>query len=233
MEKLAKLYEFQSVDMELYNLENLLKKSASRKALNKARDILLEGQKTAEQYEKDIENKKNEIEKVMEGYEALSKQVEEVAKKSETVNSPETAKELKREAEKVNADLKKLQKDIIDGLNSVKDTQKKYQELMTQLATAKKEFIENKEIHTKEIAENQPKIDALKEKVANMSKDIDSALMEVYNKKKKNGMPVVATVKDKQCSGCRFELPSSIMDSIGSSDNYVECEHCGRILIIK
>lgn len=235
MEKLLKLYEFQKTDMELYNLENTIKKSESRKILLNAKNTLLEGQKTAQQYEKDIEKKKNEIEEIISKYDSLSQQVSELVKDSAGVEAPEDAKAMKKKAEDINGKLRKVQSSIIDGLNTVKDIQKKYQDLMVKLQKAKQEFVENKEIHAKEIEGSQDKIDELKTVVAEQEKDLDKDLYKTYKEKKKSGMPVIVKVndKDRQCVGCFMELPSSVFESAKAKDGLVECEHCGRILLFE
>lgn len=235
MEKLLKLYEFQKIDMELYNLENTIKKSDSRKKLLNAKNILLDGQKTAQQYEKDIEKKKNEIEEIISKYDGLSSQVSDLVKESGAVEDPEEAKAMKKKAEDINGRLRKVQSSIIDALNTVKATQKKYQDLMVKLQKAKQEFLENKEIHTKEIESSQDKIDELKAVVAEQEKSLDKELYKVYKEKKKNGMPVLVKVndKDRQCVGCFMELPSSVFESAKTKDELVECENCGRILLFE
>lgn len=235
MDKLQKLYDFQKKDTELYNLENSLKKSGSRKKLLNAKNVLLEGQKTAQQYEKEIEKKKNEIEEIISKYDSLSEKVAAIVNESAGIEVPEDARAMKKKAEEVNSKLKKVQSSIIDALNTVKDIQKKYQDLMIKLQKAKQEFIDNKEIHTKEIESSQGKLDALKAEVAELEKDLDKDLYEIYKKKRKNGMPVVVKVndKDKQCSGCFMELPSSVFDGAKGSEAVCECENCGRILMFE
>lgn len=235
MEKLLKLYEFQVSDMELYNLENTLKKSESRKKLLAAKNTLLDGQKTAQQYEKDIEKKKLEIETVISEYDELSDKVSELVNESSSVEDPAAAKELKRKAESINSQIRKAQSGIIDGLNYVKDTQKKYHDLMVNLQKAKQEFVENKEKHTKEVADSQGRIDELKAIVAKEEKALDKELYEIYKTKRQNGMPVIVKVndKDRQCGGCFMELASSVFESAKAHETIAECENCGRILLFE
>lgn len=235
MEKLLKLYEFQKIDIELYNLENTIKKSESRKKLLRAKNVLLDGQKTAQQYEKDIEQKKNDIEDIIRKYDSLSDQVAQLVKESADIKEGEEVKDMRKKAENINVKLKKVQASIIDGLNQVKDVQKKYHDLMVKLQKAKQEFIENKETHTKEIEGSQGKIDELKAVVAKMEKDLDKELYAVYKEKKKNGMPVIVKVsnKDRQCAGCFMELPSSVFENAKTKEDIVECENCGRILLFE
>lgn len=235
MSKLLKLYEFQKSDLELYNLENTIKKSESRKKLLSSKNTLLEGQKTAQTYEKDIEEKKLEIESVIADYDSLSAQVSGLVSESASVESPEDAKEMKKKAESLNGKIRKAQAGIIDGLNKVKDIQKKYHDLMVVLQNAKKEFIESKETHTKEIEASQGKIDELKATVEAGEKSLDKALYEVYKNKKQNCVPVVVKVndKDRQCGGCFMELASSVFESAKGQSDIVECENCGRILLFE
>ena len=44
--------------------------------------------------------------------------------------------------------------------------------------------------------------------------------------------PVLASLRNDQCSGCNMSLPSAVAKQLQGSDEIVECENCGRILYI-
>lgn len=232
MEKLMKLYEYQQVDADLYAIESSLKKADSRKRLAKAKTILLDGQKTAESYEKEIEGEKKQIEATMSQYEALNQAVQTLTADSEKAKSVEEAREIKKRAEKLSRDLKALQSKIIAGLNQVNDTQKKYHELMLTLQKAKQEFIEQKEIATKEQEAVKGQMEELKAKLNELAKTVDAKLLELYVKKRKTCMPVIVKLESDQCMGCYMKLPSLTVDHMKKSQEIVECENCGRILLV-
>ncbi len=233
MEKLDKLYEFQQVDMELYNMENSLKKLPCRKKVVEAKNILVDGQSKAEEFEKEIENKTKGIDLMLDTYPDLSLMVESMIKDSEGVSEIDDAREMKNRAKDINNKIREMQSKVISSINEVKALQKSYNDLMVSLQQAKKDFVENKELYTKEVDNAKPKMDELKAKIESMEKDLDKELYEVYKQKKQNSMPVVAPLEGSQCMGCFMEIASSVMDSIKSSSDVVECENCGRILFVK
>lgn len=233
MDKLLKLYEFQKTDSELYALENAIKKSESRKKTQTAKTTLLDGKKTAQQYEDDIEAKKNEIETIISKYDGISAQVAEIDAKSASIENPEDAKTMRKIAEEMAAKLREVQSNIAGDMKAANEIKGKYHDLMIELQNAKQEYIENKEIHAKEVEDSQGKIDELKKQVKKLEEGLDKKLYDVYKKKRKNGMPVVVKVnaKERQCAGCFMELPLSVFENGG--EGLCECENCGRILILE
>lgn len=235
MEKILKLYEFQNLDMELHNYEAALKKSENRQKLIKARNILLEGQKTAENYEKAIEDLKKGIEVKVNTYNEFKSQLDEIVKKDEALDKTDlqAIAAVKKEAETHNYKLRDMQNDIINSLKKINDNEKSYYNLMVILKKAKDDYIEYKEKHQTEQDESKEKIEAYKKQISEAEKTVDKDLLEKYYEKKKNCFPVVAKVKSEQCGGCFVMLPSLVINNIKQSENIVECENCGRILIVE
>ena len=57
--------------------------------------------------------------------------------------------------------------------------------------------------------------------------------MERYNAIKKHSTPPMAKlIDDKLCGGCNMSFPSSVLIDI-KAGKYVECETCGRMIILK
>lgn len=230
---LNKLFEYQKEDMELHQIESALKKSEARKSLATSRTTLLDGQKAAQDFEKDIEAQKQELEVIINSFDKMNEEVEAVLAEGEKIKEVEEAKEMRKRAEKTNRDLKKMQQDIVATLKSVNEAQKKYHELVVKLQEAKQVFVESKQTCEEEIAKEQGNIDALKKNLEKLEKDVKPELLELYNKKKKNGLPVVAKLEGDQCSGCFMKLPQLTIDQMDGSGGIVECENCGRILLVE
>ena len=55
--------------------------------------------------------------------------------------------------------------------------------------------------------------------------------MERYRDIKKHSVPPLAALLGDQCGGCNMSLPSSVSRKVKAGE-LVECETCGRLLII-
>ena len=67
---------------------------------------------------------------------------------------------------------------------------------------------------------------------ADAAQGIDEAYMERYKAIRSQRFPVLASLRNDQCSGCNMSLPSAVAKQLQGSDEIVECENCGRILYI-
>ena len=73
----------------------------------------------------------------------------------------------------------------------------------------------------------------LKEKLAAMEKQVPEILISEYKRIKGFRPNPVAILSENRCGGCNMQLPSGVAAAVMSSDKPVECENCGRILILK
>ena len=61
---------------------------------------------------------------------------------------------------------------------------------------------------------------------------IDAELMAHYQRIKKQITPPLSRLVNGQCSGCNTSLPSAVLHRVrNASDEIVECESCGRMII--
>ena len=66
---------------------------------------------------------------------------------------------------------------------------------------------------------------------AEKAKPIEYSFMERYRDIKKHSVPPLAALYGDQCGGCNMSLPSSVSRKVKAGE-LVECETCGRLLII-
>ena len=66
---------------------------------------------------------------------------------------------------------------------------------------------------------------------AEKAKGIEQDLMDRYQNIKRRSVPPLAQLYGDQCGGCNMSLPSAVSRKIKAGE-LVECETCGRLLIV-
>ena len=67
-------------------------------------------------------------------------------------------------------------------------------------------------------------------KLKELSKSIDSNIMQVYQKRRnENVFPVLVPLNGNSCGGCHMELPFANITKL-NEEGVITCEHCRRIV---
>jgi len=234
LEKYQKLLDYQAVDVELFNIENLLKTSKNREKLLKTRNVLLDGQKNAQEFEEEISKYDEQIKTNVKEYNDMKTDIQSLINASTGIDESDldTIVDLKTKANDINNALKSIQSNTTAILNKAVDIEKKYYNLLVELKKVKTEYNAAKDAHQAEKDKYSKEIEQLKEKLGKLSPGVNEDLLKLYSRKRKNCLPVVVEIKDEQCMGCFMKLPSLVVDSIKGGDDIVECENCGRIIYV-
>ena len=106
-------------------------------------------------------------------------------------------------------------------------------EVRVRAAKARAEFDRIKVIYDEEFKTASVKLDELKKKVAKEAEGIDPALIEKYKSIKRHAAMPITRLHDDRCGGCNMQLSAADKDKVRSGQPYVECENCGRIILVK
>ena len=235
MEQYELLWKYQQVDMELDQYEKEMRGNSNRKELLKHRDFLLEQQNVLKKIEADVEIMSDRMEALADEIMRLSGSVSEATANFEA-NRPQDIEEARKQIAAIQklistisryeAELAKMRKD-----SEARDRQQR--EVRVRAAKARAEFDRIKVIYDDEYKVAAVKLDALKKKVAKEAEGIDPALMEKYKAIKRHSTPPITRIHDDRCGGCNMQLPAADMNKIRTGAPYVECENCGRIILVK
>ena len=124
------------------------------------------------------------------------------------------------------AELAKMRKD-----SEARDRQQR--EVRVRAAKARAEFDRIKVIYDEEYKAASGKLDELKAKVAKEAEGIEPALLEKYKAIKRHAAQPITRLHDDRCGGCNMQLSAADKDKVRSGLPYVECENCGRIILVK
>ena len=239
MEKLEKLFNYQTIDLKLEEENEKLKNTATRKRLQKIHDYLQNQQAAIKKLEQSLIVKQNDVQdageqliKLTKDLDLLGKDIDEASKDElDSVELP-YIKSLVQEQEKLYDILQKQKKRLEKIITSAEGVDEKLKGVLVKVTKAKKEFADLKKKHDLEIKESQPQLDALNKELKKSEKDVEPALIKRYNSIKKSITMPIVLVKGSKCPGCNMNIPSSRLSKIQNGE-ILECESCGRIIFIK
>ena len=235
MEQYELLWQYQQVDMELERYEKEMRANPNRKELLKHRDFLLEQQNVLKKIETDVEIMADRMEALADEIKRLNGSVAEATANFEA-NRPDNLDDARKQIASIQkliatitryeAELAKMRKD-----SEARDRQQR--EVRVRAAKARAEFDRIKVIYDEEYKAASGKLDELKAKVAKEAEGIDADLLEKYKTIKRHSTPPITKIHDDRCGGCNMQLSAAEKDKVRSGVAYVECENCGRLILVK
>ena len=235
MQQYELLWKYQQVDMELDQYEKEMRASSNRKELLKHREFLLEQQNVLKKIETDVEIMADRMEALADEIVRLNGAAADAAANFEA-NRPQDLEEAKKQIASIQklistisryeAELAKMRKD-----SEARDRQQR--EVRVRAAKARAEFDRIKVLYDEELKTASVKHEELKKKVAAEAQGIDPDLLEKYKAIKRHAAMPITRLHDDRCGGCNMQLSAADKDKVRSGLSYVECENCGRIILVK
>ena len=235
MDQYELLWKYQQVEMEMDQYETEMRNNSNRKELLKHRDFLLEQQNVLKKIEADVDMMSDRMEALADEIVRLNGSVAEATANFEA-NRPQELEEAKKQIASIQkliatisryeAELAKMRKD-----SEARDRQQR--EVRVRAAKARAEFDRIKVIYDSEYKQASVKLEELKAKVAKEAEGISAELLEKYKAIKRHAAMPITKLHDDRCGGCNMQLSAADKDKVRSGLPYVECENCGRIILIK
>ena len=235
MEQYELLLKYQQADMELDQYEKEMRGNSNRKELLKHRDFLLEQQNVLKKIENDVEIMGDRMEALADEIKRLNGSVAEATANFEA-NRPDNLEDARKQIASIQkliatisryeAELAKMRKD-----SEARDRQQR--EVRVRAAKARAEFDRIKVIYDAEYKTASVKLEELKEKAAKEAEGISPELLEKYKTIKRHSTPPITRVHEDRCGGCNMQLSAAEKDKVRSGVAYVECENCGRLILVK
>lgn len=230
LEQLARLQEIETERLKIKNLLGSVDEKTS----------LLDERLKA--FEEMVEEEKTKLEDHKKQYRTFEQEVQsnaEKMKKSEAkLSSVKTNKEYQSSLKEIE-DLKSLNSQVEDrmlecldaieaGEESVRLKQDEYQSLCDEVAQGKDSIA-----HEKKDAEQ--KLSELDSDWLEVSKKINSSLLDTFNsvKERQSSGLAVALAKDSVCLGCHMNIPPQMYNELQRLDSLKFCPYCQRILYWK
>ena len=235
MEQYELLWKYQQVDMELDRYEKEMRGNSNRKELLKHRDFLLEQQNVLKKIESDVEVMSDRMEALADEIKRLSGSVAEATANFEN-NRPDNLEDVKKQMasiQKLIATITRYESELAKMRKDSEARDRQQREVRVRAAKARAEFDRIKVIYDEEYKVAAVKLEELKRKVAKEAEGIDPDLLEKYKAIKRHAAPPITRLHDDRCGGCNMQLSAADKDKVRSGVPYVECENCGRIILIQ
>lgn len=233
MDKMELLWEYMQEDMKADRLMNDIKRSPLRQKLEKTRDFIMDQQKSYKLMEEQVAVLADRKDAIRDAISRCAEQLKTLKSKVQAA-TPETledAQALLGEAEKIRRTIMSYESEMSRIHKKSVDYASRIQNIRVSAAKAKQEFDQMKVEYDQESRTKKAEISAQRAVANGKAMGIPEDLMAEYNSIKKHIAPPMARLVSGACSGCNTAQPSALLRKIEESNEIVECETCGRMLI--
>lgn len=236
MEQIEKLWEYQKADMTVDRFEREIQRNPNRQQLLKHREFMLQQQEAMKRIE-------NEVDAMGERMESLRAEIahleEELLDLQDTLKEkePETIEIARKSlscAQKLAAAIEKCEKELSKLRRDADARDKQQHEVRVRAAKVRAEFDALKKVYDGEYRAQAVQLQKLRAEAAKAAEGISPELMAKYKEIKQHTVPPISRLVDgNRCGGCNMNMPQVIMGQIKQGAKSVECENCGRIVIVE
>lgn len=233
MDQLHLLWEYQKADMAADKMENSIKRSPTRQKMAKYRDYLVEQKNVLARIESEVTTMADRLEALKDAVKMTEDQLRSLQAKMEN-DPPANSEEVKQflaDAKRFMNNLNAYEQEIKRIRKDAAGREQQQRDVKVRAAKAKNEYDKLKAEYEEEYKDKAQDLEALRAAAEEKAKGIEPAFMERYRDIKKHSVPPLAALLGDQCGGCNMSLPSSVSRRVKAGD-LVECETCGRLLII-
>ena len=233
MDQLHLLWEYQKADVEVDKLEASIRRSPVRQKLVKYKELYAEQQNAMKHIENEVATMQDRLEALKDAIRMTNEQVHSLHEKMES-EEPKTVEEVQQfmsDAKRFQNNLTAYEQEVKRIRKDASDRERQQHDVRVRAAKAKSEFDKLKVVYDDEKRARDGELESLKAAAAEKAKPIEKEYMERYKEIKRHSVPPLAALNGDQCQGCNMSLPSSVSRKVKAGE-LVECETCGRLLII-
>lgn len=228
MNAIKKLYDLQSIDVEIRNNQVSEKEIERRLIENEELNKLREDRKELEDKLLAISRQKKELEWQVA---SIQKNIKEVNSKlfGGSVKNPKELLSLQQELTDFKSKLNVEEDKLIELMSDEETSSEKSKRLKYDLAALEINWTRQKSVLSEEKKEIEKRIANLNAQRATLISEIEPDVFKIYEKIfGKKGCAIVR-IEQGRCQGCRLALPMSDLQR-ARSGALVQCNSCGMIL---
>ena len=171
---------------------------------------------------------RDEIARLQGAVKALGEQIENNPPQDidQTRRLLENARKLVDTISRYESEIQKIRKD-----SEARDKQQ--HDARLRAAKTRAEFDKLKAVYDKEYKEQSAELEKLRANAQKAAEGIKPDYMEKYKVIKKHSLPPMTRLDNDRCGGCNMSLPAAVLSQIRTGAVAVECENCGRIILIE
>ena len=232
MGQLELLWEYQQSDVEVYNLNRLIKRSPNRLRLLKLRESLKEQQGMLKGIEDEVLAMVDRTDALKVAVGMMEDQLRQLQARIQEnpASSSVDVQGYMEEVARITASLDEYEQEIRSIRRNAAERDKRQRDIKVRAIRCKQEFDELRVEYDAEYQEKSEELEKLTAIAKSKREGIEPKYLERYEQIKQRCMPPMAKEIDGQCGGCNMAFPSSVLRDI-KAGNPVECETCGRLII--
>ena len=193
----------------------------------------MEQQNTMKHIESEVANMADRLEALKDAIRMTDDQLKALQNKMD--NDPpansEALQQYLSDARRFQNNLTAYEQEIRRIRKDASDRERQQHDVKVRAAKAKAEFDKLKVVYDEEAKDKAKDLEALRAAAAEKAKPIEPEFMERYQTIKRHSVPPLAQLYGDQCGGCNMSLPSAVSRKVKAGE-LVECETCGRLLIL-
>ncbi len=236
MDTYQQLWAYQQADMAADRYEREIKRSPNRQKLVKHREFLLQQQEAMHRIEADVETMGERLEAIRAEIIRLEEELKDL-QDTLTEEEPETIEIARKSlsyAQKLCGAITKCEQDLNKIKKDAEARERQQHEVRVRAAKVRAEFDQLKAVYDEEYKEQTAALSKLRSAANKAADGIPSELMDRYKQIKLHSVPPIAKLLDSnRCGGCNMNLPQVILRNIRMGEKSVECENCGRIVLVE
>lgn len=234
MDQLTMLWEYQLEDMKADKMANEIRRSPIRQKMENDRNLFMERQKQYKQIEEQIAVLADRKDAIRDALTRAEDQLSSLQNRFEQ-NPPEELEAVRafmNEVSKCRETIVSYEQEMKRLTHEANTNDQRGNSIRTEAARLRSEFEQLKTQYDKEMPGKKAALENQRATAEEKAKQVDATLMEHYKRIKKHITPPLSRLVNGQCSGCNTSLPSAVLHRVrNASDEVVECESCGRMII--
>lgn len=236
MDQMQLLWNYQQADMAVDRYEREMRRSPKRQKLVKHREFLLSQQEAMKRVETDVESMSDRMDGIRAEVVRLEEELKDLQETLEE-DEPETIEIAHKSlsyAQKLVTGINRCEQDLAKIRKDAETRDRQQHEIRVRAAKARAEFDALKKVYDGEYKEQSGELQKLRETADKAAQGIEPALLEKYKQIKQHSIPPIANLVDgNRCGGCNMNLPQVVLREIKMGAKSVECENCGRIVLVE
>ena len=224
------LYQLQELDIEIESQEKALSQKTGqlgdRSILDSAQERLASEQKQLDELRHRQRDAEAEVDDLLSKIATAEGQLY-----SGKISNPKELSSLQHEVTTMKARSDELENKALDVIDQVEAQEKVVDELTSEYRNLQDDWQRQQQVLADEIQQLKESLLDLKQRRQQLSGQIDSSAISLYERIRQQKKQAVAKVEQGICRACRISLSASALQKARSGQP-VQCGTCGRILFI-
>jgi uncharacterized protein len=230
------LWQYQQIDLQVANVEKILRASVTRKKLIQARDYIMDSQNLMKKMEADVGELRINYDSIKQRNDGLTNELNALVRaiaSSDRNTSMQELERMRKDASEIQSVYNKHEHELKRIVERLDKMEANINKIAANLPKAKKDYTDLKQVFDREAAVISEEAAPFRQQLSALEGQLTPKLMQRYTNIKKTRANPLAPVRNSRCTGCNMELPSVTLKQVVESGNLMECENCGRLLFLE